>query len=58
MKYTVARISANADADAEIKFTAEFSREHAVFRADVLQDALAQITRAYNAAIEDMSKKL
>lgn len=52
----IGTLKANDAADGFIHLTDQFKGEHPVYRADVLQDLLHQITKLYNAAVSDMSR--
>lgn len=55
-KNVIGTLKANDAADGFIHLTDQFKAEHPVYRADVLQDILHQMTELYNAAVTDMSK--
>lgn len=57
-KRIIGTLKANDAADSFIQLTDQFKMEHPVYRADVLQDLLAQITNMYNQAVYDMRRPI
>ena len=58
MKRIIGTLKANDAADGFIHLTEQFKSEHVVYRADVLQDLLAQFTGLYNATVHEMNNPI
>ncbi len=54
MKRKIGTLYGDDSGDGSIKFTNDFKTDNALYRADVLQIILHQLTAAYNQAMADM----
>ena len=54
MKWKIGTLYGDDSGDGSIKFTDEFKADTALYRADVLQVILHELTAAYNEAVDEM----